>query len=281
MIFCKELNKNFEDKEVMFAELLANKELIIKEKTSNILKSIDKGIAIASNQEAIQKAIETNKELNIDKDFYYFVVNSSNILDSHGDMHVKGNWDKTVKEQQKKTYLVFDHQLKRSEIIAMKEDIEMLTLDIPFSLIGKNYEGNSYVLVYKVHKDKIRNKEAKELLESGYSFEASVRMQYVKIDLAMDSNLKENAKEKENFDKYYSEIANKEDFETLSYFWIIKEAKNVQESSLVMFGSNPATGLINENKEADIITSSNEEPLKDTQENQASNNVAKRKLSII
>jgi hypothetical protein len=32
-----------------------------------------------------------------------------------------------------------------------------------------------------------------------------------------------------------------------------------------MFGSNPATGLINENKEADIITSSNEEPLKDTQ----------------
>jgi hypothetical protein len=281
MIFCKELNKNFEDKEVMFAELLANKELIIKEKTSNILKSIDKGIAITSNQEAIHKAIETNKELNIDKDFYYFAVNSSNILDSHGDMHVKGNWDKTVKEQQKKTYLVFDHQLKRSEIIAMKEDIEMITLDIPFSLIGKNYEGNTYVLVYKVHKDKIRNKEAKELLESGYSFEASVRMQYVKIDLAMDSNLKENAKEKENFDKYYSEIANKEDFETLSYFWVIKEAKNVQESSLVMFGSNPATGLINENKEADIITSSNEEPLKDTQENKASNKVAKRKLSII
>jgi hypothetical protein len=278
MIFCKELNKNFEDKEVMFAELLANKELIIKEKTSNILKSIDKGIAITSNQEAILKAIETNKELNIDKDFYYFVVNSSNILDSHGDMHVKGNWDKTVKEQQKKTYLVFDHQLKRSEIIAMKEDIEMLTLEIPFSLIGKNYDGNTYALVYKVHKDKIRNKEAKELLESGYSFEASVRMQYVKIDLAMDSNLKENAKEKENFDKYFNEIANKEDFEILSYFWVIKEAKNVQESSLVMFGSNPATGLINENKEADTITSSNNEPLEDTQ---TSNNVAKRKLSII
>ena len=278
MIFCKELNKNFEDKELMFAELLANKELIIKEKTSNILKSIDKGIAITSNQEAILKAIETNKELNIDKDYYYFVVNSSNILDSHGDMHVKGNWDKTVKEQQKKTYLVFDHQLKRSEIIAMKEDIEMLTFEIPFSLIGKNYDGNTYALVYKVHKDKIRNKEAKELLESGYSFEASVRMRYIKIDLAMDSSLKENAKEKENFDKYFSEIANKEDFEKITHFWIVKEAKNEQESSLVMFGSNPATGLINENKEADTITSSTNEPLEDTQ---TSNNVAKRKLSII
>jgi hypothetical protein len=281
MIFCKELNKNFEDKEIMFAELLANKEFIIKEKTSNILKSIDKGIAITSNQEAILKAIETNKELNIDKDFYYFVVNSSNILDSHGDMHVKGNWDKTVKEQQKKTYLVFDHQLKRSEIIAMKEDIEMLTLEIPFSLIGKNYDGNTYALVYKVHKDKIRNKEAKELLESNYSFEASVRMRYIKIDLAMDSSLKENAKEKENFDKYFNEIANKEDFETITHFWIVKEAKNEQESSLVMFGSNPATGLINENKEADTITSSKDEPLQDTQDTQASNNVAKRKLSII
>jgi hypothetical protein len=45
-----------------------------------------------------------------------------------------------------------------------------------------------------------------------------------------------------------------------------------------MFGSNPATGLINENKEADTITSSKNEPLEDTQ---TSNNVAKRKLSII
>ena len=162
MIQCKELNKEFATKEEMFKELIANKELLIKEKLSQTYKSFEKGLGLVANQESIVKALETEKAFKMDSDYYYFVVNTANILDSHGDVHVKGNWDKTVKEQQGKVYLVFDHNLKRSEIIAMKEDIEMFTAEIPFSLIGKNYEGKSYSLIYKVAKNKIVNKEAKE-----------------------------------------------------------------------------------------------------------------------
>ena len=67
---------------------------------------------------------------------------------------------------------------------------------------------------------------------------------------------------------YFPLIANKEDFEEIEYFWIVKEAKNVYESSLVLFGSNGATGLIQENKnEAELITSDNKnEPTQVTQE---------------
>jgi hypothetical protein len=256
MIYCKELDKSFETKEQMFKELMANKEFIIKEKTSNILKSCEKGLSVVANQDAIFKALETNKALKLDNDYYYFVVNSSNILDSHRDLHVKGNWDKSVKEQQGKVYLVFDHQLKRNEIIAMKEDITMFTAEIPFSLIGKNYDGDTYALIYKVAKNRIVNKDAKEWLNDGYSLEASVRMQYVKIELAVNTNDTDSVKEKETFDKYIDVIANKNEFKDLDYFWVVKEAKNVQESSLVMFGSNSATGTIQENKtEADVITS--------------------------
>jgi hypothetical protein len=256
MIYCKELDKSFETKEQMFKELMANKEFIIKEKTSNILKSCEKGLSVVANQDAIFKALETNKALKLDNDYYYFVVNSSNILDSHRDLHVKGNWDKSVKEQQGKVYLVFDHQLKRNEIIAMKEDISMFTAEIPFSLIGKNYDGDTYALIYKVAKNRIVNKDAKEWLNDGYSLEASVRMQYVKIELAVNTNDTDSVKEKETFDKYIDVIANKNEFKELDYFWVVKEAKNVQESSLVMFGSNSATGTIQENKtEADVITS--------------------------
>ena len=266
MIYCKELDKSFETKEQMFKELMANKEFIIKEKTSNILKSCEKGLSVVANQDAIFKALETNKALKLDNDYYYFVVNSSNILDSHRDLHVKGNWDKSVKEQQGKVYLVFDHQLKRNEIIAMKEDISMFTAEIPFSLIGKNYDGDTYALIYKVAKNKIVNKEAKEWLNDGYSLEASVRMQYVKIELAVNTNDTDSVKEKETFDKYIDVIANKNEFKDLDYFWVVKEAKNVQESSLVMFGSNSATGTIQENKtEADVITSEKTEPSDDTQ----------------
>lgn len=269
MIYCKELKQEFETKEDLFKALAENESVIIDAKKSEIYKSIDKGLQIVTDQKGIEKALtsEENKGLKFDDNYYYFVVNSSNILDSHNDMHVDGNWKKTVKEQQGKVYLVFDHTLKRSEIIAMQKDIEMLTAKIPFSLLGKNYDGESYCLIYKVAKDKIVNKEAKQWLEDGHKLEASVRMQYVNIETAFNTNDKEYAKQKENYDMYFPLIANKEDFEEIEYFWIVKEAKNVYESSLVLFGSNGATGLIQESKtDAEIITPEiKEEPTEVTQ----------------
>lgn len=261
----------------MFKELFENKDLIIESKKAEIYKSIDKGLKFVTDQKGIEKAFnnELNKELKFDSDYYYFVVNSANILDSHGDMHAEGNWEKTVKEQQGKVYLVFDHNLKRSEIIAMRKDIEMFTAKVPFSLLGKDYEGETYSLIYKVKKDKIVNKEAKEWLEQSHELEASVRMQYVNIMTAFNTDEKEYAKQKETWDMYYPQIANKNEFNEIDYFWVVKEAKNVYESSLVLFGSNSATGRIDsENKtEAEEITSEiKEEPTEVTQ---------KRKLSVI
>ena len=172
MIYCKELNRDFNNKEDLFKALAENESVIIAQKKLET-KSIDKGLVICSNQKGIKKAFEneTNKALKFDDDYYYFVVNSANILDSHNDMHVDGNWNKTVKEQQGKVYLVFDHKLERKEIIAMPKDIELLTAKIPFSLLGKNYEGDSYSLVYKVAKNKIIDKQAKEWLEKELSRE--------------------------------------------------------------------------------------------------------------
>lgn len=264
----KELpGKTFASKEELFKALHENKSLIIESKKAEIYKSHEKGLSIITNQNSISKISETTKSFEMDSNYYYFVVNSSYILDSHTDMHIYGNWDKTVKEQQGRVYLVFDHQLKRNEIIAMKQDIEMFTAVIPFKLIGKNYEGDTYCLIYKVNKNAIINKEAKEWLEKGYDFEASVRMQYMDIDVAFDSAYKDYAKEKENFDKYYPLIANKEDHDEIVYFWVVKQAKNVMESSLVLFGSNGATGLIQENKEEpdDSTLENKEEPLNSTQ----------------
>ena len=268
-IFCKELNKNFENKDDLFKALFENEKLIIDAKKSEIYKSIEKGSQVFSTQIEIKKALEseTNKGLKFDENYYYFVVNSANILDSHNDMHVDGNWNKSVKDQQGKTYLVFDHSLKRGDIIAMAKDIEMFTAKVPFSLLSKNYEGETYSLIYKVAKDKIINKEAKEWLENGYDLQASVRMQYIKIETAFNTNDKEYAKQKEIYDTYFPLIANKEDFESIDYFFVIKEAKNVMESSLVLFGSNDATGRIDNKEEPsdDTPTEIKEEPAPATQ----------------
>ena len=255
MIFCKELNKEFNDKKELFKALAENESFIIAQKKLET-KSIDKGAVVCSNQNSIKKAFEseTNKALKFDEDYYYFVVNSANILDSHKDMHVDGNWNKTVKDQQGKVYLVFDHKLERKEIIAMPKDIELITAKIPFSLLGKNYEGETYSLIYKVAKNNIIDKQAKEWLENDYNLQASVRMQYVKIETAFNTTDSEYSKQKAVFDTYYNQIANKDEHKEIDYFFVVKEAKNVMESSLVLFGSNSATGRIDNKEQAIDVT---------------------------
>lgn len=267
-IYCKELDKEFKSKEELFKALAENETFIHDAKKSQVYKSFEKGLQVLTDQKQIEKAFDaTEKGIKFDSDYYYFVVNSANFLDSHSDVHVDGNWNKNVKDQQGKVYLVFDHSLKRSDIIAMKKDVEMFTAKISWNMLGKDYEGETYSLIYKVKKDKIVNKEAKEWLEQGHELEASVRMQYVKIETAFNSTNPDYSKQKEVYDTYYPQIANKEDFEEIEYFWVVKEAKNVMESSLVLFGSNSATGIVNnENKsEAVEYTPETKEQSNDTQ----------------
>lgn len=267
-IYCKELDKHFSSKEDLFKALAENETFIHDAKKSQVYKSFEKGLQVVTDQKQIEKAFDaTEKGIKFDSDYYYFVVNSANFLDSHSDVHVDGNWNKSVKDQQGKVYLVFDHSLNRSDIIAMKKDVEMFTAKISWNMLGKNYEGETYSLIYKVKKDKIVNKEAKEWLEQGHELEASVRMQYVKIETAFNSTNPDYTKQKDVYDTYYPQIANKEDFEEIEYFWVVKEAKNVMESSLVLFGSNSATGVLNNENKSEAVedTSEKTEPSNDTQ----------------
>lgn len=256
--------KEFETKEELFSDLKANIKDIIDLKKAQIQKSCDKGTSISFKSIDLSKFSEQNKAFKLDENYYYIAVNSTNILDSHDDLHVKGIWKKSISEQQGKNYLVLDHELELDKVVVKKEYIEMFTQVLPFSVLGKDYAGNSEVLIYKFPKDKVINETAEDWLESGDSLEASVRMQYVTILLAMDSNNPEDETEKMNYDNYIDEIANKDDFEYIPYFFIIKEAKNIKESSLVVFGSNHATGTIQNNSQADK-TLDKTEPLKDTQ----------------
>lgn len=255
MIHCKALGKDFQTKEEMFKELKSNKDDIIELKKGQIQKSCDKGSSVIARVIPISKLQESNKALKFDDSFYYIAVNTTRILDSHDDLHKDGLWEITVNARQGKNFLVEDHILSIKTTVTKKQHVEMFTAMIPFSMVGKSFEGNTQALIYKVPKDKIVSKESKEWLESGDEIEASVRMQYVKISLAMNSNDPDDANEKEEFDANIDLIANKEDFDEIFFFWVVSEAKNIMESSLVLFGSNSSTGQIieldkNKNKKA-------------------------------
>ncbi|HPN22980.1 MAG TPA: hypothetical protein PK758_13840 [Tenuifilaceae bacterium] len=234
----------FSDKESLFKHLRENKDLIIDAKKSVIQKSCEKGTSVVCRPLDLLKFTDQLKEIKIDDNFYYIAVNSTRILDSHEDVHDDGIWRKSVKEVQGRNYLVCDHELELLSVVARKEHIEIFTAKVPFSLIGQPYDGDTEILVYKVAKSQIKIEEVREWLDSGDSIEGSVRMRYVTILLAMDSNNPEDSTEKANYDSYIEKIANRADFEYIPYFFIIKEAQNVRESSLVVAGSNHATGLV-------------------------------------
>lgn len=250
-------DKSYDTKEALFADFRKNIDDIISFKKATEQKSHEKGQAVTCRVLDPVKLQGAVKALNVDPAYYYIAVNSTAILDSHDDLHVTGIWDKSVKEQQGKNYLVADHELTIDDTIVRKEHVEMLIVTIPFALLGKDYAGDTQALIYKVAKDKVIHTKAKDWLESGDAIEASVRMQYITILFAMDSNDPEDATLKANYDKYLPYIANKADFEYISYYFIILEAKNVRESSLVLAGSNPATGPINRTQDPGKSTLNN------------------------
>ena len=72
---------------------------------------------------------------------------------------------------------------------------------------------------------------------------------------------------------YINEIANKDKAIEQGYFWAVTEAKISKEGSMVLFGSNDVTQIIENKTEAEKITSEiKEEPTQVTQ---------KRKISVI
>lgn len=242
-------DKEFASKEELFKSLKENLDFISDVKKTQIQKSCEKGISVSCKSLDLLKFEDQLKGVKVDDNFYYIAVNTTRILDSHDDLHLDNIWNKSIKEQQGKTYLVMDHELEIDKVVVRKEHVEMFVAKIPFALLGKSYEGDTQALIYKVPKSQVKNQTVKEWLDSGDEIEGSVRMQYVTFVLCMDSNDPDDATAKQNYDTYYPLIANKDEYDYIYYFFAIKEAKNVKESSLVVFGSNSTTGQINNTKE--------------------------------
>lgn len=249
--------KEYSTKEAMFADFRKNYQDFISFKKAEIQKSCEKGSTVSCKLMSASKLGESIKAVELDDNYYYIVVNTTRILDSHDDLHVDGIWNKSVKEQQFNNFLVVDHELKIDSVVVRKEYVEMMVVKVPFSMLGKGYAGDTEALIYRVPKDKVIHEKAKEWLDSGDEIQASVRMLYVTVLFAMDSNDPADAALKKNYDDYVGQIANKDDFDYIPYFFPIKEAKNVRESSLVVFGSNPVTGNVLGKKPEDNSTSTN------------------------
>lgn len=247
VFFCKELNKEFETQTELFEALKSHEQDILALKKANIFKSIDKnpfGLKFISPSHAGITDSE-KAALKTEDGYIYAVISTTNYLDSHGDVHFKGCFNQTVKNQQGSVYYITDHLLSFNNIIAYPKDIEMIVADIPWGLVGKDYNGTTNALIFKIAEENVRKDVLEAIKENKASFENSIRMRYIKARLALNSSAKEDAAYKAYWDSKINEIANKEDAEKQGYFFGVEELSIYKEGSLVIGGgSNDATSVI-------------------------------------
>lgn len=187
------------------------------------------------------------------------VINTTNLLDSHGDVHIKGLWKKSLDET-KVIYLLQEHQMKFDKIIT--DEVSAYTKTLAWSALGMPYEGKTQALMFDSIVSKERNEFMFEQYRKGYVKNHSVGMRYVKIMLAYNSTEKYWSEEKATWDKYLEEVANKEAAEDLGYFWVVPEAKVIEGSAVVM-GSNwatPTTSVTEAGKSTSDANNPSDEP---------------------
>lgn len=235
---CKDLKgKTFETKEEMFLALKSAKEDLISLKKSAI-KFSD---AVLFYQKADGAAKETSNHKLEYGDFIYPVINTTNYLDSHDDVHIPGIWDKSIEAQQGKTYFIINHELSLGNVISYPKDVTPMVKMLNWSDLGKAYDGQTQALIFKVKITEKSNRDAYLAYRDGEDIQHSIRMQYVKIELAINDPRPDFKGEKAVWDKYLDQIANKEVAEANGFFWAVTEAKIYKEGSAVLFGSNDAT----------------------------------------
>ncbi|MEM7485043.1 MAG: hypothetical protein AAF348_07525 [Bacteroidota bacterium] len=270
MIVLKEFpNKQFKTVEHAFEALKENEQRLISIKCAQVYKSCKKlhGFSISPFLEKNSISLKSENLSWIKEGNIYPIINTTKYYDSHGDVHFNGLWNRSLKANIGKLYYVESHSLKIADIIAWPEDVKSFVKDIPWSLVGKTYEGTTQALIYEIPENKIEHSGARKVIAEKREMQNSVRMQYVKINLALNSTSSDFKENKELYDERIEIIANKDDVEENKYFWAVDEAKIFKEGSMVIAGSNDATANIYNTEEPASGTSSKTELASGTSNN--------------
>ena len=137
---------DFSDKSELIDWLIANKSALVAQKKATIKYADAFGFGsvlltgkedVVTKTEAIPATATTIKVRSI--------INTTKVLDSHGDVHIDQLWNKSLKET-KDNYLVNQHNFTFEGIIS--DEVKAFAKQIPWSELGYSYEGSTQALVY-------------------------------------------------------------------------------------------------------------------------------------
>ena len=260
--------KEFATKEELFKALKDNKKELISLKKAET-KNAD-AVSFGSI-EVIKKTDLTNKSegnvANPESLSVKVVINTTNFLDSHGDVHINGIWNKSISDNISFLHLQ-EHNRSFDKIIS--DNAKGYTQLMTWKELGLPFEGSTEALIFDSTIEKKRNEFMLNQYSNGWVKNHSVGMRYVKLELAINSDAEWDKEEKAVWDKYYYLIANKDVADEKGYFWAVTEAKIIEGSAVVM-GSNSATPTLNNKYEPSDDTLENEPPIDGTQNDEKKN----------
>lgn len=228
--------------------MVENKAILIAEKKAE-KKALDEGFTVPVD---ISKTYAVDKEGNLVKaatdagavpdtaTTVLCVINTTNWMDSHSDVHIPGLWKKSLKDNETFLHLQ-EHNMSFASVIS--DESKGYTKNIPWKELGYDLPGATEALIFSTPL-KGRNPYMEDQYRKGFVKNHSVGMRYVTIKLCVNESEDEYYKEEyANWVQYSPMVVNLADAEAQGYFWAVLEAKII-EGSAVVKGSNKITPTI-------------------------------------
>lgn len=183
------------------------------------------------------------------------VGNTNYWMDSHEDVHVKGNWSKTISDGGKKFHL-HDHKFERTAQVGKFQSIE--ETQVLWKDLGVDKDGYTQSLVGNTNVIKEMNESIYNEYKKGEVDQHSVGMRYMKIDFAVNPDVYEDEEANKAWAEVYPLLGNPEKADETGSFWVVREAKLI-EISAVLMGSNSLTPTLENKQKPSNNTSAKQE----------------------
>lgn len=237
-----------------------------KQEAINIKKSAYKHSDNVSNhiikdgEENVTKIILEDEEQN---NTVKVIANTYYWLDSHGDVHVKGCFTKSIKESTNKIFHFDNHEHSFNSKVGKVKSVK--EVNVNWSDLGVEKEGKTICVIGETELIEDYNCQVYDAYKNNEVNQHSVGMQYVNIQIAVKQPQEIEAYKLWN--EIYPMLGNQELADKMGYFWVVKEAKLKEYSCVLWQGSNSLTPTV-KNIEAVDNDTSKHEPSTDTQNEQ-------------
>jgi len=234
--------KQFPTQKELFDFLFLNKKRLIAQKRA-VMKTADciscqpQIIVEEKSGEATKEGVEPTDAMLPENLKVKVIINTTNWMDMHSDVHIPGLWGKSLSENKMIMHLQ-EHEMDFEKIIADGANLKAYVKPYTWKELGYSFDGTTEGLTFESTIEKKRNEFMLKQYKNGWVRNHSVGMYYVKVDMAINDESYPN--EFDAWKKYFPMIINSEVALAKGYFWYVLEAKCI-EGSAVPLGSNSAT----------------------------------------